>query len=441
MTPVLRLIPQSLLWRTFLLIGLLLLASLAAWLAILDATERQPRARAIAQQVASVVTLTRAALVTAAPEKRIELLRYLSQHEGIRIYPAGDEEPVVDLPDSARLQEITREVRAVLGASTQLKLEQEGLSGLLVSFRIDGEEYWLALPREGIERQLPWEWLGWSALAGALALIGAWFIVSRINEPLRALTGAAAQLAQGERPQPLNEAGATELRTLARAFNGMTASLQQAEAERALLLAGVSHDLRTPLSRLRLAIEMLEGPDQAMVEGMVQDIEDMDAIIDQFLDFARDTAGEAIEPNGDLDAIIASVVDRYVRRQRPVSAHLGNVPVLPLRPLAMQRLVLNLVDNALRYAGSPVEVETRHDAGNVVVSVLDRGPGIPPDAVERMLQPFTRMESSRSNAKGSGLGLAIVQRIAKAHGASIDLLPRAGGGLEARVTIPRGSTH
>lgn len=436
MTPLLRLLPQSLLWRTFLLIGLLLLASLAAWLSILDATERQPRARAIAQQVASVVNLTRAALVTAAPEKRIELLRYLSLHEGIRIYPAGEEEPVIDLPDSARLQAITREVRSVLGESTQLKLEQEGLSGLLVSFRIDGEEYWLALPRERIERQLPWEWLGWSALAGVLALIGAWFIVSRINQPLRALTGAAAQLAHGERPQPLDEAGATELRTLARAFNGMTAALQQAEAERTLLLAGVSHDLRTPLSRLRLAIEMLEGPDRAMIEGMVQDIEDMDAIIDQFLDFARDASGEAVESDADLNAIVTGVVDRYARRQRPVSARLGDLPPMPLRPLAMQRLVVNLVDNALRYAGSPVEVETRRTPRHIAVSVLDRGPGIPPEAADRMLQPFTRMESSRSNAKGSGLGLAIVHRIARIHGATIELLPRDGGGLEARVSFP-----
>jgi two-component system osmolarity sensor histidine kinase EnvZ len=431
-----RLLPQSLLSRTFLLIGLLLVASLVAWLSILDSTEREPRARAIAQHVASVVTLTRAALVTAAPDRRIELLRYLSQNEGIRIYPAGEEEPVVDLPDSARLQAITREVRLALGASTQLKLEQEGLSGLLVSFQIDGDEYWLALPRERIERQLPWEWLGWSALAGILALIGAWFIVSRINQPLRALTDAAAQLAHGKRPQPLDETGATELQTLARAFNGMTAALHQAEAERALLLAGVSHDLRTPLSRLRLAIEMLEGPDRTMVEGMVQDIEDMDAIIDQFLDFARDESGEAIDPAGDLDAIIESVVDRYARRQRPVSARLGAVPRIALRPLALQRLLINLVDNALRYAGSAVEIVTRHDGNRVIVSVLDRGPGIPPQAAERMLQPFTRMESSRSNAKGSGLGLAIVQRIARVHGAGIELLPRTGGGLEARVTFP-----
>lgn len=438
MTPALRLLPHSLLWRTFLLIGLLLIASLAAWLWILDASEREPRARAIAQQVASIVNLTRAAIVTAAPEKRIELLRYLSQHEGIRIYPAGEEEAVIDLPDSARLRAITREVRTELGESTQLKLEQEGLSGLLVSFHIDGDEYWLALPRERIERQLPWEWLGWSALAGVLALIGAWFIVSRINDPLRALTRAAAELAHGKRPRPLREAGAIELRTLARAFNGMTSALQQAEAERALLLAGVSHDLRTPLSRLRLAIEMLDGPDRSMVEGMVQDIEDMDAIIDQFLDFARDDSGESIDTGGDLDAIVAAVVERYTRRRRPVSAILGGVPALALRPLAVQRLVVNLVDNALRYAGTAVEVQTRCDDRGVVLSVLDRGPGIPPEAVERMLQPFTRMESSRSNAKGSGLGLAIVQRIAKAHGTAIELLPRPGGGLEARVSFPRG---
>lgn len=429
-------LPRSLLWRTFLLIGLLLISSLVAWISILDASEREPRARAIAQQVASIVNLTRAALVTAAPERRIELLRYLSQHEGIRVYLAGDEEPVMDLPDSERVRAIEREVQAALGEATQLKLEQEGLSGLLVSFRIGGEEYWLALPRERIERQLPWEWIGWSALAGVLALIGAWFIVSRINEPLRALTGAAAELAAGKRPQPLDEAGATELRTLARAFNGMTSALQQAEAERALLLAGVSHDLRTPLSRLRLALEMLDVPDKPMAEGMIEDIADMDAIIDQFLDFARNESGESVDPAADLNAIVDGVVERYVRRKHPVSAVPGPLPPLPLRPLAMQRLIVNLVDNALRYSGTAVEIQTLQQGPRVFVSVMDRGPGIPATEAERMLQPFTRMESSRSGAKGSGLGLAIVQRIARIHGGTIELLTRPGGGLEARVVLP-----
>ena len=428
-------LPSSLLWRTFLLIAALLVASLIAWIAIVDESESEPRARAIAQQVASIVNLTRAAIVTAAPEKRIELLRYLSQHEGIRVYPAGEQEPVTDLPDSERLRLITQEVRNELGEQTQLKLEQEGLSGLLVSFRIDGEEYWLALPRERIERQLPWEWIGWSALAVALALIGAWFIVSRINQPLRSLTRAAAQLAGGDRPEPIAEAGATELRTLARAFNRMTSALLRSESERALLLAGVSHDLRTPLSRLRLGVELLGNTDSALSEGMVQDIEDMDAIIEQFLDFARDESGEAVEANADLNAIVQAISARYARRQRPVTAQTNPLPPLPLRPLAIQRAIVNLVDNALRYSGTAVEIETRAETGHVVVSVLDRGPGIPPEESQRLLQPFTRLENSRSGAKGAGLGLAIVQRIAAVHGGRIDLLPRPGGGLEARMTL------
>lgn len=429
-------LPRSLLWRTFLLITLLLAASLVAWISILDASEREPRARAIAQQVSSIVNLTRAALITAAPEKRIELLRYLSQREGIRVYAAGEEEAVVDLPDSEFVRILTREVRNDLGDYTQLKLEQEGLSGLLVSFRIDGEQYWIALPRERIERQLPWEWIGWSALAAALALIGAWFIVSRINDPLRALTRAAAQVTEGRRPQPLDEAGATELHTLAHAFNRMTAALQRAESERALLLAGVSHDLRTPLSRLRLAIEMLPAAERTMTEGMVQDIDDIDAIIEQFLDFARDEAGESVESAGDLNAIVHAVVGRYLRRNKPVAARTGTLPALPLRPLAMQRLLVNLVDNALRHAATAVEIVTRVAQRCVIVSVLDRGPGIPPAESQRMLQPFTRLDPSRSGAGGSGLGLAIVQRIAAMHGGRVELLSRSGGGLEARLSLP-----
>src|SRR5690606_39148552 len=365
------LLPGSLLWRTFLLIALLLTVSLVAWIAILDLSEREPRAQRIAQQVASIVTLTRAALVTAAPDKRIELLRELSQREGIRVYLAEELEPIRDLPDSPRLRLLEREVREELGGHTRLKLEQEGLSGLLVSFRIDAEEYWLALPRSRIDRQLPWEWIGWSALAALLAMVGAWYIVSRINQPLRALTQAAATLAGGERPQPIEEAGATELRTLARAFNRMTAALQQAEAERALLLAGVSHDLRTPLSRLRLAVEMSASHDPAMSAGMIQDIEEMDAIIDQFLDFARDPAGEPVEPHGDLNAIVHAVAERYQRRQQPVSARLGELPPLPLRPAAMQRMIVNLVENALRHSGTPVELETRFNHGTIIISVFD----------------------------------------------------------------------
>jgi two-component system osmolarity sensor histidine kinase EnvZ len=419
-----------------LLITLLLLVSLAAWITIIDISGREPRARAIAQQVASIVNLTRTALITAAPEKRLELLRDLSQREGIRVYPFGQEEPVVDLPDSPMLRLITQAVRAELGAHTQLKLEEEGLSGLLVSFRISGEDYWIALPRERIERQLPWEWIGWSILAALLALTGAWFIVSRINRPLAALTQAAAQLAGGSRPPPIAEAGATELRTLAGAFNGMTAALQRTESERALLLAGVSHDLRTPLARMRLGVEMLCETDQALTAGLVKDLEDIDAIIGQFLDFARDDGGEAVEAEADLNAIVNAVLERYARTGKSVQARVCELPPIPLRPLAIQRLIVNLVENALRYSGTAVEIEVRLLSDGVVIAVLDRGPGIPANETARMLQPFTRLQASRGGGTGSGLGLAIVQRIAAMHHGRVALLAREGGGLEARVTLP-----
>jgi two-component system osmolarity sensor histidine kinase EnvZ len=175
--------------------------------------------------------------------------------------------------------------------------------------------------------------------------------------------------------------------------------------------------------------------DSALRDGMVQDVEDIDAVISQFLDFARVTAETGSQAELDLDELVHSVVERYTRQGKRVSARPGAVPTLNLQPLAMQRLLTNLIDNALRHAGDEVEIETSAERGRVRVSVLDRGPGIPAADAERMLQPFTRLNEARSTT-GSGLGLAIVDRIAKMHGGTVQLLPRAGGGLEARIEFP-----
>jgi two-component system osmolarity sensor histidine kinase EnvZ len=218
----------------------------------------------------------------------------------------------------------------------------------------------------------------------------------------------------------------------------MTANLRQLEEDRALLLAGVSHDLRTPLARLRLGVEM-QAHDEATRAGMVDDIAEMDRIIGQFLDFARGNREIAAE-RCDLDALVRTCVDRYARDGKDVRFAPGAVPVLPLRPTAIARLVTNLIDNALAYGAPPVEVTTGESAGKVVLDVADRGPGIPADLVERLKQPFTRASPARSDAHGvpgAGLGLAIVERIARLHGGTLDLLPRDGGGTVARVTLPR----
>jgi two-component system osmolarity sensor histidine kinase EnvZ len=431
-----RLFPRTLLWRSVALIALLLVIAHLAWLQILRVSEREPRARQVAQQIVSVVNLTRAALITAQPSRRLELLQDLSQEEGIRVYSAEQGERIAPLPDQAFLRLVESEVRRQLGAQTRLAASRNGMRGAWVSFRIDGDDYWVYMPRSRLERADPLRWAGWGALVLALALLGAYLIVARINRPLRELTGAAAEIGRGHTPPPVAETGPSEIRTLAHAFNTMAADLKRQDEERAFLLAGVSHDLRTPLSRIRLGLEMLDGKgDPALRAGLIQDVADIDAAIGQFLDFARLAEGEVAVPEGDLNAIVREVCDRYTRAGKAVSTRLDALPPLALRPSAVQRLVSNLIDNALRHGGPEVEVTTRPENGRAVIEVLDRGPGIPQEESENMLQPFTRLDRARSTS-GSGLGLAIVDRIARLHGGSVRLLAREGGGLRARVELP-----
>jgi two-component system osmolarity sensor histidine kinase EnvZ len=233
---------------------------------------------------------------------------------------------------------------------------------------------------------------------------------------------------------PLPESGPVEIETLAHSFNQMSQDLARLNADRALILAGVSHDLRTPLARLRLSTEMGES-DEMLKQGMIADIGEMDSIIGQFLDFARTQSEEPLEPT-DVAALAREVVEHQSRLGHTVQSNIEAVPVRSLRRMGIKRLIANLVDNALAYGEKDVCVATRSEGGKLIVEVLDRGPGIPAGEAERLKQPFTRLERARSGKGGSGLGLAIVDRIARHHGGSFDLLPREGGGLVARVSLP-----
>jgi two-component system osmolarity sensor histidine kinase EnvZ len=430
------LLPRSLLWRTVLLLAVLMVAGHFASLQIFRVAEREPRAVQVAQQIASVVNLTRSALITADSAKRLDLLRDLSEQEGIQVYADTPNEPAEALPERPFTRLFTLELQRRLGEGTQVLGSRDGTGGVWVSFKIDDLEYWVRLPRERIERTEQLQWIGWGVLILFLSLAGAFLIVARINRPLRELTRAAAAIGRGQTLPPVAETGPAEIRTLSRAFNQMTTDLQRADADRALLLAGVSHDLRTPLARIRLGVEMLSGEaDASLREGMVQDVEDIDAVINQFLDFARVTGEQSTVSELDVNELVDAVLERYRRQGKRVTAELGEVPPLKAQALAIQRLLTNLIDNALRHGGDEVEVTTSLADGRVRLAVLDRGPGIPPADAERMLQPFTRLNEARSTA-GSGLGLAIVDRIAKMHGGGVTLLARSGGGLEARVEFP-----
>jgi len=426
--------PRSLLWRTFALLALLVLATTAGWFSIFRAYEVEPRARQLAQNLVSVVNLTRAALVTGDATKRRELLVELSDREGIQVYPSEAGETIAPPPDRRVLQLVIEALRAQLGAQTRLASARDGQPGLWVSFRIDDDEYWVRVPRERMERRFALRWIGWGSLALALSLIAAYFIVQRLGRPLRALGAAAAEIGKGKRPAPLAESGPAEIATLARAFNQMSQDLSRLDEDRALILAGVSHDLRTPLARLRLGIEM-SGSDAQMKEGMTADIEEMNRIVGQFLDFARTDGGEPLE-NLNLATVAAEIVERFRKLGHVIEEDLQPVPDAALRPMALRRAITNLLDNALRHGETGVAVRTCVEDTKMVLEVLDRGPGIPRGSADRLKQPFTRLEAARSGGGGSGLGLAIVDRIVRGLGGHLDLLARDGGGLAARISLP-----
>jgi len=424
----------SLFARSFLLIAALIVTAVLASFQIYLLYEREPRSRELAQQTISTVNLTRAALVSADPFLRRELLIELNETEGLRVFPATASEKLEPVPDEALLNLVIRKVREVTGEETRFAYARDEDEGFLVSFFIDEDEYWVMLPRERFELEFGLQWLGWGAGLLILALGGAWLIASNIARPLAALTRAAARIGGGQPHQPLAEEGPRELRSVAAAFNRMASDLESMERERAMVLAGISHDLRTPLSRMRLALEM-SGADAAAAGAIIADIDEIDAIIGQFLDFARGAKED--KTRQDLGVLLDEIAEHYGRLGKSIHFQRDGTAPSRFARMAVRRAVSNLIDNALRYGAEPIEVELNRNSGNVVVEVRDRGPGIPPAETERLKRPFTRMDSARSGPAGAGLGLAIVERVARAHGGTLELVPREGGGLIARLSLAR----
>lgn len=432
-----KLLPRTLLARLMLLIALLLAISIYASLKIFDYFDREPRATTAALQAVTIVNYTRASLIAAHEDRRLALLSELSGREGVRVYAADFLEDIDPLPADPFIHLIAKKIRERLGEETIITVNHYGIAGLWISFNVEQDDFWVVIPKIQVDRPFPWHWLWWGALVGLLSLLGAYLIASRINRPLNLLVYAAERLRNGEPAPRLPEDGVDELREVSGTFNKMAESLMRLDSERTLLLAGVSHDIRTPLARLRIAVELLpDASCESLKGGMIEDIADMDNIIHQFLDFVRGVEGEPTKMM-DINALLTALVERQARAGRELKCKLCSTYFIPLRPLAMQRLLDNLVGNAYAYSKGNVAVEAKITAENIVISVLDNGPGIPPEHAERLLRPFERLDGARNkNEGGSGLGLAICNRIAKLHGGSLELLNRPQGGLEARLKLP-----
>lgn len=279
-------------------------------------------------------------------------------------------------------------------------------------------------------------------LAGLLAFValvvgGTAYLLGRSRRKLSWLGKAIDQIGTTQfaaaTPLALDAPGGVDLADLRHRFNEMSSRLADAHAERALMLAGVSHDMRTLLTKLRLSLAL--DPVFSTLPGPVRYIERMDRIISQFLDFGRPVDDEPALMI-DLDELVADVAADFAPEDGTISLALGGAPTCLLRPLALRRVVMNLVENAMRHGGRAVRMTTALEDGCIVLCVLDRGPGVSPEELGELTRPFFRTPSARSRCPGSGLGLAIARRMAESHDGSLTLGLREGGGFKAEIRLP-----
>jgi two-component system osmolarity sensor histidine kinase EnvZ len=431
----------GLFWRTFALIALLIAVSLAAWFQSFRVIEREPRAQRVALQLVAVVKLTRTALLYSDPDLRRALLQDLESNEGVRVYPRETSDKYKLQPDESLNRLIERDVRGRLGNETIIAQSVNDIPGVWISFKIDDDDYWVALDRDQLDTVTGLQWAGWGVFALALSLFGAAFITSLVNRPFARLALAARKVGSGQSPEPLPERGMGVAAETNRSFNQMVQDLEQLEADRALMLAGISHDLRTPLARLRLETEMSPS-DEATKLAMIDDIEQMDMIIGRFLDYARpmQRMPEAV----DLSMIASELAARFQADDGVVMrTDLAQGAVIEGDPTDARRVVGNLLENARKYGRSEqddiarITLQTRVAHGKVELSVMDEGRGIPDDQVALITRPFYRVDTARTQANGTGLGMAIVQRLVTRQRGTLRLRNRTPlPGFEVTIDFP-----
>ena len=434
-----RLLPRTLFGRNLLLMAALILFAELSMALIFRQSVQEPRLNRMIEFAQVHTHAIRSALAVMTPEQRTRYLADLQQEGATRVV-TGEAPATFSTTERPLVRLLLGRLRERLGPDYRLAWEAGPARRLWIGTSIGEHKYWFGVDAAPFIGTFAPLFAAFALAAGALALLGAYLIQRRINQPLRALAQAAAGVGRGERELPPLDNAPTEIAQVAASFRQMAADLDAVERERVLMLAGVSHDLRTPLAKLRLATEILAPQaDAELIDTMVRNIAAADGVIDQFIAYARLGSEEPLQ-TCDLNEMANDVARAAAA---PLRLELKPLPAVDCRPVALRRALANLVENALRYGGGEVELrsELRRRAGGdkALLSVLDRGPGIPACELERIRQPFTRLEASRSGKPGAGLGLAIVERIARLHRGELILRNREGGGLEAVLVLPAPS--
>ncbi|NVK25689.1 MAG: two-component system sensor histidine kinase EnvZ [Gammaproteobacteria bacterium] len=430
-----KLLPKSAFGQTVFLIGSLLLLNQIVSLLSVMFYVIEPNYQQLNNLLARQVKV-----LFIANEQGVRIPKELSKEfieaTQIEIYHQSEAERN-GLYDAERFSYFSTQMSEQLGGEAEVRIYQ-GKESFFWVRPPQAPDYWVKMPLDGFKQKNISPLTIYLIAIGILSVVGGWMFVRQLNRPLKALQVAAEEVGKGQFPEQLKEQGSTELVAVTRAFNQMSAGIKQLEKDRNLLMAGVSHDLRTPLTRIRLATEMMGPNEDYLKDGIINDIEDMNLIIDQFIAFIRHHKEEALVAS-DLNEIVASVVEAETQNSdRTIETQFDHsIPQTMMRPMAIKRVITNLIENAFRYSEDEVRVETGIDFNNkrIFFCVSDQGPGIPEQQLENIFEPFFQGDTARGG-EGSGLGLAIIKKIVELHHGEVTINNKETGGLLVMINLP-----
>ena len=422
-----------------LIVVTLLIAQALTVYVMVSAQRNELQATAVNLLVSSITTL-KSAIAVIRPERQAMFVQRTSNGQW-RLLPHRPPKGVFHASENHasnhRLHQFSRGINQALGSTARVIVSGGVQPYLYVSLgQAPGQAPWLRIPLEGIDPPVRVPFLLWWLLALTVLIIIALWFSWHITKPITRLVKATDMLAKGK-PQPVDPSGPVETRQLGEHFNAMLASLAQTRQTQQTLLSGLPHDLKGPMARMALRIEMTD--DQALKEGLQRDLNDMRHMTDQLLDFLRGQDPSRL-------TLIRLSLGRWLQEEVADRQKLGQdirllgqVPAIEVDvdESALQRLFSNLIDNALSHGAPPVDVTLEPaDRGFVRLTVSDHGPGLPADQHERAFQPFERLDPARSRSGNVGLGLSLVKGIAMAHGGSVQLSSHVSGGLSVEVRLP-----
>ncbi|MGM0482147.1 MAG: two-component system sensor histidine kinase EnvZ [Pseudomonadota bacterium] len=431
-----KLLPKSAFARTVGLLALvLLLNQLVSYLMVSNYVVK-PSIEQITQLVAKQIKtmfISESELTQRDPNQSLAVAFYNAT--GIRVFTADNalDEGLAQTTYYGYLSELMSEE---LGGDAEVRIAQGSQFFVWVKSP-QAPDYWIRVPLNTLSSGQFSPLVVYLLVIGILSVLGGVLFANWLNRPLKSLEDSAKRVGRGEFPPKLAERGASEIVAVTRAFNQMSRGIKELENDRNLLMAGVSHDLRTPLTRIRLAAEMMPKTEDYLANGIIEDVDDMNDTIDQFIDYIRldqqeDSSRESL--NDIIEQTVSNLPDSW---QKQFTLKLDDSPPIMLRPLSIKRVLINLLENAERYGQQQVIITAGFDKKRrrVWFSVADDGPGIPEHEQEKLFQPFTQGDKARGGV-GSGLGLAIIKRIVDRHEGRIHMQNMTPRGLSVTIELP-----